>query len=326
MKKIKAEALSNSWEKKPDFFIASVSFETRCLTIAQQISPHSGSIKSILFQSGESEAIQINKSTILTLLGKETISATLSLNDPVLTADAISNALEPLLSEQTGVLLIDITTFTHEQLLILIRYITFLKSTKKTAITVTIAYNGADKYSINTDEDNIWLSRGVREIRPILGFSGRFKSNQQTQLLLLVGFEHDRARAAIEHIEPSILTLGYGSKIESISDEFAETNNKFGKKLTEFIENISFTFSDVSSIEISLIDPIKTCEEILASINPDSYNVIVCPMNTKISTLGAALAALHEPRIQLIYVEPLEYNEAGYSTPDSYIRMGQLSI
>jgi hypothetical protein len=38
-------------------------------------------------------------------------------------------------------------------------------------------------------------------------------------------------------------------------------------------------------------------------------------MNTKISTIGSALAALEEEAIQLCYAQPLQYNYKSYSTP-----------
>jgi hypothetical protein len=47
----------------------------------------------------------------------------------------------------------------------------------------------------------------------------------------------------------------------------------------------------------------------------DNYNIVVCPMNTKISTIGVGLAALQNNKIQIAYARAIEYNEAGYSTP-----------
>ena len=42
-------------------------------------------------------------------------------------------------------------------------------------------------------------------------------------------------------------------------------------------------------------------------------------MNTKLSTLGAALAAVERPEIQLCYARAIEYNESGYSTPSNQV-------
>ena len=326
MRKIEVTELFGSLEKKPEYFITCASFESRCLTVAKEIKSIASEIKSVVFHSSEADSILINKESLANLLGDKTVFANLSLSDPIISADSISKTIAPLIENKNGLLLIDITTFTHEQLLILVRFITYLKDKNLTNVDVAVVYNGAAKYSTNTSDEEIWLSRGVKDIRPVIGFSGVFKSSQLTQLVILVGFEHDRARAAIEHIEPAILTLGTGSKAESISPELSDTNQKFEKRLTEFIENISFTFSDVLRIKVSLIDPIQTCNQILDSILPETHNVIVCPMNTKISTLGAALAALHDHRIQLTYVEPLEYNEKGYSEPDVFVRVGKLEL
>jgi hypothetical protein len=38
-------------------------------------------------------------------------------------------------------------------------------------------------------------------------------------------------------------------------------------------------------------------------------------LNTKLSTVGVALAAIENPEIQICYAEPEEYNTDGYSKP-----------
>lgn len=38
-------------------------------------------------------------------------------------------------------------------------------------------------------------------------------------------------------------------------------------------------------------------------------------MNNKLSTIGASLVAIDNPRVQLIYAKAIEYNVIGYSKP-----------
>ena len=45
------------------------------------------------------------------------------------------------------------------------------------------------------------------------------------------------------------------------------------------------------------------------------HNALIAPMNTKISTVGAALLAMEDDTIQLCYATAHQYNEKGYSTP-----------
>lgn len=46
-----------------------------------------------------------------------------------------------------------------------------------------------------------------------------------------------------------------------------------------------------------------------------NMNLVVAPMNSKISTLGAALAARVNPDIQLCYAPAVTYNFENYSKP-----------
>ena len=66
---------------------------------------------------------------------------------------------------------IDATTFTRESLLILVR---FLKQSLKTSDSVQFLYAPAKEYSIGTQYEDKWLSRGIREVRSVLGYPGDF--------------------------------------------------------------------------------------------------------------------------------------------------------
>lgn len=327
MKKIEAVKIVDELGVSPDYFVCSASFEDRCLTTAGVLREFSANFKSLIFYSSNSPLVTENKKKLKEILGGGS-EALLSIDSPANSAIRIAEALNKLIADKPGVLLLDATTFTHEQVLIVIRYLAQFNKSNPDGLKLAVAYNGAGKYGIDaTDKENLWLSRGVREIRPVIGFSGRFKTGLTTQLILLVGYENERARALIEHVEPGILAMCRGNKDESISEELADTNEFFENKLNKFVEDISYTFSDVIRSEMSVVDPVAACNEILKIAKTDTCNVIVCPMNTKISTLGAALAALSDSRIQLMYAEPLEYNETSYSVPDAtLIRVGWVTF
>lgn len=327
MKKIDAKTIIDELGVTPDYFVCSASFEARCLTTASALRGYSANFKSLIFYSSDSPRVTENRKELKAILGGGNEVA-LSIDSPATSAACIADALNELIADKPGVLLLDATTFTHEQTLIVIRYLAQLHRSKPAVLKLAVAYNGAAKYGIDaTNEESLWLSRGVREIRPVIGFSGRFRTGLTTQLILLVGYENERARALIEHVEPGILAMCRGRKDGSVSEELADTNAFFEKKLSKFVEEISYTFSDVIRSEMTVIDPVAASSEILKIAKTDACNVIVCPMNTKISTLGAALAALSDSRIQLMYAEPIEYNEIGYSVPDAtLIRVGWINF
>ena len=73
-------------------------------------------------------------------------------------------------------------------------------------------------------------------------------------------------------------------------------------------------YKDVDIFEISCINPILTKKRIQEQIDKyPNYNVVIAPMNNKISTLGASLLAIEMPEIQICYSSPNIYNVDGYS-------------
>ncbi len=221
-------------------------------------------------------------------------------------------------SEYTSV--IDVTTFSHEAVLMLMGFVYEADLNDK----VIYAYTQASAYSINTEEDDIWLSNGINNIRSVIGFPGQFHPTQKSHLILLMGFEVERARHLIEEYEPTCLSLGLGS--QSFRPEFYEVNKRHYDKICDFVNNISSSYSRVNEFEFSCSDPQATKQQILSLVDQHSdYNTTLCSMNTKMSTLGAGLAALDNPNIKHCYVEPMEYNTEGYSSPGDKVSFFSLS-
>lgn len=48
-------------------------------------------------------------------------------------------------------------------------------------------------------------------------------------------------------------------------------------------------------------------------------------MNTKVSTVATALAAITNESIKICYAEPVEYNQLGYSSPGDSLTIMNLS-
>jgi hypothetical protein len=81
-------------------------------------------------------------------------------------------------------------------------------------------------------------------------------------------------------------------------------------------------YGTVEEFNFSCIDPVQAKVDLKRQIYQyDGYNVIIAPMNTKISAMGAALLAYERPEIQLCYASANVYNVDGYSIPgdDCYL-------
>jgi len=236
----------------------------------------------------------------------------LSMENPLLIADHLQQEIKKLQRGTPTTYAIDVTSFTHEALLILLRV---LQAAVKSEDNVIGLYNGATDYATGLPAEEKWLSKGVAEIRSVLGYPGEIVPTQKIHLIVLVGFEMERAERIIGAYEPSLLSLGYGSPLQSISFPLHNLNKRFHKRLSDRYKGVrEFTFS--------LEDPLeaKLSIEKQAKIQP-GFNVFIAPMNTKISTVGVALAAFENEALQICYASAEQYNFQSYSSPsnDCYI-------
>lgn len=79
-------------------------------------------------------------------------------------------------------------------------------------------------------------------------------------------------------------------------------------------KRVSSVFGVADRFTFERHDPlsVKAAIEQRVAAHEDS-NVIIAPMNTKPSTLGAALVAIDNPKVQLCYAQASVYNYENYS-------------
>lgn len=296
IEKINLCNFANKFQDGVSLFIGMVSFEERCMSIFANLKQAPDHI--LLFKNlGAGAIAQNNLDQMVGLFGGEAKVVELDINSPTGTADAYARNLTPLiLSTSISSILVDITTFTHEQLLILLRVLDQLKPSCR----IVMGYTGAERYSTNTDIEHVWLTRGVAQIRSVLGYPGRLSPSKKLHLIVIVGFEHERVAAVIEQFEPARLTLICGDPEKSVSSSHYEVNRHFFQKVTAFVERTKSTQTAVDTCYISCVDPFEARDTVLRCASLDGgYNVVVCPMNTKTSTVGAGMAAIRDERIQI---------------------------
>ena len=231
-------------------------------------------------------------------------------DDPFQTADRIVAGLDELWPRKSEVAMrrigIDVTTFTRESLLILMKYV-WLKMEKQDQVMVY--YSRAREYGVGMPESEKWLSRGIAEVRSVLGYPGQLLPSRPNHLIVMTGFEDARALRLVSEWEPSLLSLGVADPSERHTAEHQRINEERSRR----VGNI---FGPVESFSFSAYDPLKASEALRSQARrAEDMNTIIAPMNTKISTIGAALAAWHEPDIQLCYAQADTYNFGAYSAP-----------
>jgi len=305
------ENINKVIDRNYDYFLCCSSFEERCLAIAKVLE-RSKIEKAIIFYNEDQKGkITENVEKLKSLLAPiNTIS--LHSDNPVMVISKLhESVIENILKFDRIVnLLIDISTFTHETLLMLFR----LLSLQKEKIKVSICYTNVKEYSYNVkDTSEKWLTKGVGDVRNIIGYPGYINPSRKNHLIILFGFEVERTIRIIEKFEPDFVSIGYASENTSTNQEHFKINQQRHQELGNNYPNLNvFT--------TSLVDPYQTKLDLLAQIEKfPNTNIIIAPMNTKLSTLGAALAFESNQDIQLCYVKANLYNSEGYSlTGDTF--------
>jgi hypothetical protein len=300
--------LTEVLRRRPDVFICSASFEGRCRSIADNIDP--ASLKNALICENEDlvDLVGPNAAYLRSRFANKSVRVPLKLTDPLKIADGILTGLHGIAATEPQNYLVDITTFTRESLLILLR---LLRLKLRPIDTVQFVYAVAEDYSLGQRGSNKWLSKGIAQIRSVLGYPGDPRPTRKFHLVVLAGFEHERAAKLIDTYESALVSVGYGKADQSITPNHHKNNVAFHKKLCDIYRN-------VESFSFSLTDPIQTKADIEHQISAKpGYNLVVAAMNNKISTVGAALAAFGNSDIQLCYAQPNYYNYECYSSPSN---------
>ena len=134
-------------------------------------------------------------------------------------------------------------------------------------------------------------------------------------LIVLSGFEEERAEQIIESFEPNQLILGKPSVHNSINNEL----NKISEKKFGYLKN-KYQSLLIDEFEFSCTDIVTTRTLIEQLINKHQFNsnIVIAPLNNKISTLGVTFACLKNDNIQICYASANQYNINSYSEASDY--------
>jgi hypothetical protein len=311
MKTVNKIAFNELLPKRIDLLLCSSSFEERCFSAVQSIIVERIKSALVFYNHDQKDEITINAKKLKKLLPNSKLVQIHS-NNPVFTLNNIFNSIEIKSDEDINVVL-DTTTFTHEGLLILFKVLN-LKKTQNTKLF--LIYNSAKEYSTNEiDPEDKWLSKGVGNVRTVIGYSGFMNPAQKNHLIVLFGFEVERTLRVIDIFEPDTISIGVAQQAYSISDEHFKLNKKRH-------QDLKLLRPQLTDFAISLIDPLDTANQLKEEIEKyKDCNIIIAPMNNKFSTIGTAIAAIENDNIQLCYIPANIYNKEGYSKPsdDFYV-------
>ena len=289
-----------------DLFIGSVSFDNRCTSIRANL----GSVEiknSIIAVNRTFDAVmRDHESWFACQMGQQGEFLDVFIHDPVRSLLGIQRAVGNALSSEPRYILVDITSFTSESLLMLVRV---LNKQRMPSSKVDFVYARAEQYSTDSKSDaSRWLSDGIRDIRPVLGYPGTMVPSHDTHMIVMVGFEDERALQLIRACEPTHVSLGTCDPTQPDTSPHQNANVGSLARLRSVLADVNeFTFRGYS---------VTGTEEALLE-QADRYsdcNVVIAPMSTKISTAAAAILALRHESFQLCYAAPYFYNFDHYSS------------
>lgn len=305
MKNFSLKNLVSELPSKDKILIIGLGFDTRCLNIANALNDSVSktiglvNLHSINETSGNLDKFNKYKNSIV--IG----------NEPISTMGLLDN-LDKETNDINNDLLVDITSMSREMLLSLLAFLD-----EKLLISRTIFLNNcAESYGD-------WLSKGVLEVRSVLGYSGVLYPSRKLHLVILAGFEEERVMSIIEQFEPNKITIGYGDGNSVIDEALEKTNiGNFRTIKRALLERLGYSETNINEFDFSSTDPASvklTLEEILGS-SFDDHNIVISPLNTKISSLGVGLYALEHNEVQICYAEAEIYNYPNYATASDIVQ------
>jgi hypothetical protein len=299
-----------------DFLFCSASYEERSYGVCQQLFPNVRSDTFVCYNANHISYLQSGLEHFKTIVPSLKPVA-LDSDRPLKTFNAIRDALSLLKKNGPCHVALDISCFTREAVSM---FLFLIKHEIPKGSVLTALYHKASSYG--RSRGGGWLTEGVREVRTILGYSGSVSLSADTHLVLLSGFEYERAQEIVDAIQPARISLGYATPENSVSAVLNLDHESFLRRLEDLYPGTCF-----DRFDFSCIDPFKTRKSVLDVVRTSSnQNVVAACLNTKPATCGVCLAALNEKAIQLVYAQPVCYNIKDYSKASGSVLLFNVPI
>ncbi|MEZ0183734.1 hypothetical protein AB9T89_15935 [Flavobacterium oncorhynchi] len=284
-----------------DLLICSSGFEDRSVQLASSLDP--SKIKdSIVFHLDDTYKVSsVNLEKIHEKIPQSRLIE-YPKNSSLETFDIFYNTFKEINSKNKGEMLnvvIDVTTFTREVILILIKVISLEAFVN---FNSTIVYTPNESYSV--DDGQFWMTKGIREIRSIIGYSGLHSPSKKLMLIVLNGFDEERTEHIIECFEPDKIVLGKPNKSGSINPSLNLISCSRYDRIKEKYKNLISQEFEFSCVDINFT--IKEVKKIID--NNTDYNIVISPLNNKVSTIAVAISAIENEEVQVCYASANQYN------------------
>jgi hypothetical protein len=306
MTELSSAELRAIFARKPFGLLSCLSFEERSITVATELAA-CGLKRWFCLANEDIEAdvsdIRQRAVKIAADAGIQIEFLTVSKRAPLLLADAMVQ-INRLISEGQDLCWIaDVTTMTHEMALVTVAAAEDLVRAWQ---DISFVYNVAGRYFGDDKPEERWISRGILEVRSVVGYPGSWSPGEPTVMVALPGFDPERVQRIIEDIEPERLLVGIALPAPERHTWSADRNREIAVELLGTRDGTTF--------EYPALDPIGAADAIINIVGSINCNVLLAPFNSKISTVALGLLARARPEWQVCYAPALVYN-IRYATP-----------
>jgi hypothetical protein len=291
--------------KQIEVFIGCASFEDRCLGATNLLSPGCRFDHAFLcVYDDASTARQTNLEAMTRLLkrhGPVTPIETSEANPARAIGDLVREVSSLTLGSDARVT-VDISTLTKRHLLLL------LQAMDDAGLwgSLRVLYTEPQDYVVDM---YLPMSVGIKEVAPIPGFTSLQPADKPVLLVIMLGYEGDRAMSLFQTIEPNETILIVPRP--AYRTEWEGRTEQLNGQLIALLGQESVAYADSRDpVEVK-----KSLEEVLCGrFSANAWTLVITPLGTKPQTLGLYLHWRERPNCStLVYAQPLRHNERYYS-------------
>ena len=304
---IKLKIIESIKENKPDnIFICCGSPEERCKGTIRKLAPnYKAEVVFLLrYTNHKSSEREKNIDELKERLNKvgDIKDFIIDEEKPIPIINEIIQHLEKYTSNEVHPrITLDISTIIKWHLLILLKALGLKNKLKG----IRFLYTEPEDYITDLFQP---LSFGIQKIFPIPTYSGNYDFSVDSLLILLLGYEGDRALALLEETDPAECLLLIPKP--AYQKEWEGRTEVMNKGIINIVGKISIEY-------IHSRNPLKVAQKLNTILLKQKflrYNHIISPLGTKPQTLGLFLYLLDNPaNTVLIYGTPSRHNELFYS-------------
>ncbi len=285
-----------------DLLICAGSPEIRCLGIAKRLAQNykAKNILLIRYSGHQSEERERNIRELKNRLQNvgNIDEIIIDEENPIPRIREITAKIETYSSKPIARITIDITTIIKWHLLILLESLDLCNLAK----TCRFVYTEPEDYMTDIF---IPLSFGINKVFPVPTYSGNFDFYKDLQLIIMLGYEGDRASAVFEEMDPDdcLLLIAKPSYHEKSWEGRTERLNK---EIINIVGESKIRYIDARN-------PIlvkQQLDDLLSNPKARRFNHAIAPLGTKPQTLGLYAYLRNKPRNTIVvYGSPARHNK-----------------